>query len=380
VLAPGARANETPGVASLTLPLLEPHRAALEKCVYCPKLSRAACPVSNVEANETVTPWGKMSMAYFVARGDAPIDAAHAEPAWACTACFGCRERCNHKNEVATTLNDARAEFFERGVAPAEAREVAERWTARSEEAARALEEIERGEAEGAQAGGGAVLVGCGYARHAPEVARDALRAVRALTGRPVRAVRACCGLPLLYAGDRPGFLEAARRFSAEVAGHRSLVAVDPGCARALLVEYPRVGVEVTRAEIFVDLALRELGRLGRVPLEQTPVRYHDPCQLGRGLDRYDEPRSILARITGAPPQEFIRSRAYADCSGAGGILPATRPASSRAIGEARVAEHRALGGGTLVTACAQSLRRFRSAGESPVDIVSLVARAAASR
>jgi dimethylglycine catabolism B len=371
-------------VALLQLPLLEPHRAALEKCVYCPKLSRAACPVSNVEANETVTPWGKMSMAYFVARGDAPIDAAHAEPAWACTGCFGCRERCNHKNEVATTLNDARADLFERDVGPAAAREVAARWAARSEEAARALEEIERREGEGevksAQATGCAVLVGCGYARHAPEVAGDALRAVRALTGRAVRAVRACCGLPLLYAGDRQGFLEAARRFSAEVAEHRSLVAVDPGCARALLVEYPRVGVEVTRAEIFVDLALRELGRLQRVPLERTPVRYHDPCQLGRGLDRYDEPRSILARITGAPPQEFIRSRAYADCSGAGGILPATRPASSRAIGEARVAEHRALGGGTLVTACAQSLRRFRSAGESPVDLVSLVARAAASR
>ena len=66
--------------APLRLPLLEPHRSALEKCVYCPKLSRAACPVSNVEASETVTPWGKMSMAFFAARGDVPIDVEHAAP------------------------------------------------------------------------------------------------------------------------------------------------------------------------------------------------------------------------------------------------------------------------------------------------------------
>ena len=107
---------------TLKLPLLARHDAVLQKCVYCPKLSRAACPISNVEANETVTPWGKMSMAYFTAREDVPIDAECADPAWACSACYACRERCEHKNEVATVLCDARAEYFARGVAPAAAR------------------------------------------------------------------------------------------------------------------------------------------------------------------------------------------------------------------------------------------------------------------
>lgn len=366
----------------LKLPLLEPHRTSLEKCVYCPKLSRAACPVSNAEANETVTPWGKMSMAYFAGRGDVPSDRAHADPAWACSACYACRERCDHKNEVATVLTDARAEMFERGVEPAGARGVAERWEARSSEAARAIEGIER-EAGSAGEGGDArvrVLVGCGYARHAPEVAKDALRAARALTKRPVRAVRACCGLPLLYAGDRKGFVDAARRLAAEVAGAERLITVDPGCARALLVEYPRVDVPAVKTTPFVDLALEELASLKPLANEGEKVRYHDPCQLGRGLGRFDEPRAVLARITGRPPQEFYRNRLAAECSGAGGILPATRPETSRSIAGARIAEHRALGGGVLVTACAQSLRRFRASGEDAVDLVTLVARAAAPR
>lgn len=363
-------------MASFQLPLLEPHRSTLERCVYCPKLSRAACPVSNVEANETVTPWGKMSMAYFAARSFVPIDPVHAEPAWACTSCFHCRDRCEHKNEVATVLNDARAEFFERGVAPESAQAVAERWSVRSAEASRALADIEREENAEAGAPVASVLIGCGYVRHAPEVARDALRATRSLVGGPVRAVRACCGLPLLYAGDRAGFTAAARQLASEVANAERLIAVDPGCARTLLVEYPRVSVDAVRPELFVDLAFASLTRLERLPLADGPVRYHDPCQLGRGLGRYDEPRAILARVTGAPPQEFIRTRAHAECSGGGGLVPATRPASSAAIADARLGEHQALGGGHLVTACAQSLRRFRSRGAHADDLVSLVARA----
>jgi Fe-S oxidoreductase len=383
----------------LKLPLLEPHRSTLEKCVYCPKLSRAACPVSNVEGRETVTPWGKMSMAYFAGRGDVPVDPVHAETSWACSSCFACRERCDHRNEVATVLNDARAEFFWSGVAPAEAQGAAAAWEARSEEAARALDDIfAREGADGAGDGGAptdsagsggaganraepaaALLVGCSYARHAPDVAADAVRAARSLTGGPVRPVRACCGLPLLYAGDRSGFLRAARRLAAEVAGARRFIAVDPGCARAVLVEYPRLGIPAPKPELFVDLALASADKLAPLRLDAPRVRYHDPCQLGRGLDRYDEPRSLLARITGAPPEEFIRSRALADCSGAGGLLPVTRPASSEAIADARIAEHRELGGGLLVTACAQSLRRFRSRGERAEDLVSLVAQAAAS-
>src|SRR5215472_15353459 len=91
------------------LPTLEARREALETCVFCPKLCRSACPVSNAEPRETITPWGKMSMAHFAAHGDVPLDHSHAAPAWACTGCYACREACDHRNDVASTLFDARA-------------------------------------------------------------------------------------------------------------------------------------------------------------------------------------------------------------------------------------------------------------------------------
>src|ERR1700729_736359 len=126
------------------LPVLEPRRDALEKCVFCPKLCRSACPVSNAKPRETITPWGKMSAAWMAAHGDVPVDGSHAAPAWACTGCFACRESCDHRNVVADVLLDARDALTQAGVAPAGARRTIARFPrhdARTRAAARAVGE-----------------------------------------------------------------------------------------------------------------------------------------------------------------------------------------------------------------------------------------------
>jgi Fe-S oxidoreductase len=368
------------------LPLLAQHDDALQRCVYCPKLCRATCPVSETEGRESVTPWGKMSAAWFMDRGNVPIDPGYASLAWACTGCHACTERCDHANRPAKVLDDARADLFARGAAPAAARDVAARFEAleaRADAAAEAITQARQRAGAGAGAGGASamVLVGCSYLRDAPEVATDALAATEVLLGGPsgrkvpVRPVAGCCGLPLLHAGDREGFERAARRLAAKVRNASELVVVDPGCARALLVEYPAIGVDIRTPKLFVDLAAEAVGRMQKVDGDREPPRWHDPCQLGRGLGRYDEPRAVLERVAGAPPREHARSREHADCSGGGGLLPLTRPETSAAIAAERLGEHRRLGGGKLVTGCASSLRRFRASGEDAEDLVTWVAR-----
>jgi Fe-S oxidoreductase len=326
--------------------------------------------VSNAEPVETLTPWGKMSVAYFVGRGDVPLEPAFAEPAWACTGCYACRERCDHKNEVARTLLDTRAELLSRGVAPDAALRVRDEQPEREREMARAARELSLG-----KKGPARLLLGCGYARHAPDEAKTAVRVAERLLGCDVAVSERCCGLPLLEAGDRPGFLRAARAFASDVAGAHPLVVLDPGCAHTLLVEYPRLGVPVVEPRLLVDLAAAATDRMARDESVKEPPRYHDPCRLGRGLGRYDGPREILAKVAGAPPREFQRQRELADCSGGGGIVPATRPTASAAMADARLAQHAERGGGTLVTACASSLRRFRSRGAPVEDLVTWMAR-----
>lgn len=354
----------------LKLPLLAPHESTLEKCVYCPKLSRATCPVSNVEANESTTPWGKMSLAYFAGRGDVPIDEEHAESAWACSACYACRERCEHKNEVADVLAEARAEHFAAGVAPRAARSVAAGFDTLFRENQSGVERLDREALKSARVG---VLVGCSYVRHHPTVASDIWDIATTLVGGEVRAIRACCGLPLLYAGDRRALEHASDVLRADLEGVERLIVGDPGCARRVST-LAHLGVE--QVEPLIDLVYAYLDRVPALALAGERFRYHDPCQLGRGLGRYEEPRAVLAHLTGRVPDEMPRSREGGECSGGGGLLPVTRPATSAAIASERIEEHRSAGGGTLVTACGESLRRFAASGETAVDLMSLVARA----
>ena len=338
--------------------------------MFCPKLCRSACPVSNAEPRETLTPWGKMSMAYFVANESVPLEPSFAEPAWACTGCFGCREHCDHENDVTGTLFDARSAMSEK--APAAAKRVLEQHDekasvlGKSRDALSVLPEVDASSRT-------AVLLGCAYARSAPDEARDAVRAVAKLVGGPVCVIARCCGAPLLYAGDKARFARESAAFAAEVAGKERVVVIDAGCASTIRVH----SADKPVVQHFAELAASKLGALSAVPgLGDGPVRYHDPCQLGRGLGVYDQPRALLSKALGRAPDEFARSREDARCSGAGGLLPVTMPAIARTIADGRIAEHDAEGGGTVVTACASSLQSFRKAGAHAVDLVTIVARA----
>jgi len=369
------------------LPLLEPRRAALETCVFCPKLCRSACPVSNAEPRETITPWGKMSFSWMAAHGDVPVDLAHAAPAWACTGCHACRQMCEHENPVADVLLDARDALARAGTAPPAARRVLERFARHDQKtraAARALA-AEAGPARVRADAKEALLIGCGYLRGAAREARDAVDAAVALTGEPVALVDACCGLPLRLAGDRQWFARHAATVARSVEGRSRVTVADAGCAMALKRSYPDVGVELAPpVELLVEQAARALARVKQVSHDAGPVRWHDPCQLGRGLGVYDAPRAVLGGALGRAPDELPvhERRENGLCSGAGGLLPSTMAEVAKDITAARLEAHARAGGGRIVTACASSLLAMRR-GSSGLscrvavdDLVSWIARA----
>lgn len=361
------------------LPMLEARRSVLEKCVFCPKLCRSACPVSNAEPRETITPWGKMTHSWLAAHGDVAIDASHAAPAWACTGCYRCREWCDHRNPVAPTLLESREALMRShpDVVPPGASRAVQRFDAHDAATRAAAQAAAEGREELRADGRGhareALLVGCGYLRRAPREASHAIEAALGLTQGPVALVQGCCGLPLLLAGAAERYARHLRDFTATLASFERVTVVDPGCALAL-----REGLG-DRLALLVDRAARALSAMSPAHAADVPVRWHDPCQLGRGLGTYDAPRAVLGRLLGRAPDEFHEHRDNAACSGAGGLLPCTMPENSRAIGDARIEAHLRAGGGRIVTACASSLAALRKAGASrgvPVDdLVSWIAR-----
>jgi len=225
-----------------------------------------------------------------------------------------------------------------------------------------------------------ALLVGCSYVRGARTEATHAIDAATALLRGPVAVVEACCGLPLLLAGDAKGFAQQAEAMARATKRADRLLVADAGCAMALRVRYPEIGVRLdARVELLVEVAARELGSLGALEEAKSdePVRYHDPCQLGRGLGVYEAPRAVITRALGRAPDEFDGRRERATCSGGGGLVPVTMPRAAKGIADARVAEHERAGGGRIVTACASSLLSFRRSKAKADDIVTWIARAA---
>lgn len=346
------------------LPLLTERQAALETCGYCPKLCRGACPVSETEPSESLTPWGKMTMAWLTHRGDVTGELENTRPVWACTGCQACRDWCEHKNPVFDTLLAARADASVTGARPQAVDESLARQARRARMTRERVAQVAR-ELDLPVRANQALIVGCAYWVQFPDVAKSVVSVVRSLIG-DFTLIDECCGAVQAYGGDTLGVEVASARMAKKLSGVQRLIVHDPGCALQLS-EYP--------VETLVALADRERSRLDRLPPRSAarPMRWHDPCQLGRGLGLFEEPRRVLTSLLGRPPDEFHSHAHDALCSGAGGLLPVSYPEISERMAARRLQEHESGGGGSVVTACASSLRRFRRSGAEAIDIASLI-------
>ncbi len=357
------------------LPLLEGRAEATNRCTYCPKLCRPACPVATVEGRETVTPWGKMRAMDELLRDVEPTEEpARAAVAWACTGCGRCRTLCLLDNPVVDTLWDGRADALANDIAPEAVSRIVSTWPERRESLAA------RATAEGLVGSGArvAAVPGCRAVKDDPAGARQTVGAVRELSGGCHAVGGECCGAPLWDAGDREGFFQQAARFVEAVGGATELVVADSGCAWVLRTLYPRFGLAPdgwARVEHLSEAAARQLDRLPVLAVD-GPVAVHDSCRLGRGLGVYDAPRAVMQRILGRPLVELPTSRDQASCSGGGGLLPIARPASARAIAGELAGEVREVGADVaVVTSCASSRLQLRRAGVRADDLGEWIAR-----
>lgn len=358
------------------LPSTDAFRKAHSYCAYCPKLCRSSCAVATVEGRETTTPWGKMGALHHVDRGALELRSEHAALFYACSGCSSCTEHCEHRNPVADTLRAARRDALASNVAPPSAAAVVSQQPAREARAASAARAIfAAGELDRDTE---IVFVpGCTSCVRAGEAARDGLALSEAVAGMRARVVaEACCGLPLLEAGDRDGFLRAARRFFGLFARAKVAFVDDPGCLHALRAIAPLHGV-------VADVELKHLSELAAERLElfepiaaASDVRYHDACRLGRGLGIYDPPRRVLRRILGRAPLELSVSREAGICGGSGGQLPRIYPATADAMTDELIADHRRGGGGLLSSACPATISRLNARGEAAIAFSSFVLHA----
>jgi len=360
-------------------------------CLDCGKCT-VVCPVArhDPDFNPRLIAQRGVSL-----NGRSPSD----ETIWECLSCYMCVERCNYRVKFPEFVHALRASALAKGAqlqcTHGGALQALQHLMAREEIRQDRLDWLP-GDIELSGEPDTVFFVGCApyfdvvFDDLKPGTLKGVEGAMRLLNraGIPfsLMANERCCGRDLLLQGDREGFLALARANMAELSrlGVKKVITNCPECHYTLKTDYPQAlgdtGIEVLHLTEAIAPAL-ESGELSLGSFEKR-VTYHDPCTLGRCSRIFDEPRRILAAISGLEVVEMEENREKALCCGASPWVYCG--AVNREIQERRLGEAEAVAAEVLVTSCPKCqihLRCAQKAGDGAAarieirDLACLAAR-----
>jgi len=106
-----------------------------------------------------------------------------------------------------------------------------------------------------------------------------------------------CCGRPLMLSGDKEGSKLLIEKNSEMIkaTGGKILLLSCPICYKIFNEEYKLNGITVVHHSVFIN----DLVKSERIKLKKSADSFvfHDPCELGRGSDIYDQPRELLSNV-----------------------------------------------------------------------------------
>ena len=126
------------------------------------------------------------------------------------------------------------------------------------------------------------------------------------------------------------------------------------GCYKTFKELYPKhsnFDFKVYHAIEYIE-KLTKKGKLKFENKKPLKIIYHDPCDLGRHMGIYEEPRKILKRIPNIELLEFERNRENAKCCGGGGAMKAYDSELSANIAYEKVIEASDMGAKIIVSGC----------------------------
>ena len=123
-----------------------------------------------------------------------------------------------------------------------------------------------------------------------------------------------CCGRPLMLSGNNKDALKLMQTNKDIIRSSEAhtLVTSCPICLRVFKEDY-NLNINVVHHTQFIENLIAE----GKISLENSgaKISYHDPCELGRGLGIYDEPRNVLSQ-TGVLLKNSLERKSSLCCGG----------------------------------------------------------------
>ncbi len=182
-----------------------------------------------------------------------------------------------------------------------------------------------------------------------------------------------CCGRPLMLAGKTDAAKEvvAKNRELIQQSGCKTIVLSCPICMKVFKEEYNLQGITILHHTQYINNLIQKK-RL-KVGKSEESFVYHDPCELGRGCNIYNEPRNVISAIGELKKANKERKESIC-CGGSLGSLTlnyADRTKITQESLKALTFENPS----KIVTACPLCLKTFSDQSATPViDIAQAVA------
>ncbi|HPF52499.1 MAG TPA: (Fe-S)-binding protein [Draconibacterium sp.] len=184
-----------------------------------------------------------------------------------------------------------------------------------------------------------------------------------------------CCGRPLMLAGQYEAASKLIANNTCKIIGSKAkkLVVSCPICYKVFKEDYELGNVEVVfHAEYILDLIRQKI-----ITLQKGTDRiiYHDPCELGRGMGMFEQPRELL-RTTGKVISIKNEKQMAHCCGGSLGNLKISQTERSLLRNQA-VEDYLQYQPDVLATACPMCKKTFsRHPGLKVQDISEMVVNA----
>ena len=336
-------------------------------CIHC-GFCRLGCPTFSVTQRESKNARGRNALAYYFMNGSIEPSQELAESFYSCTTCQACTYFCPAQIRVDEIVEGVRNKLYQSGFTPEPVLGIRDNikktgnvYASASEERIDIYPPALREKAKNGEIKDQAetlLFMGCVPSYLDMKMVPSLIRPLdeAGVDYTVLGTDEGCCGFPLFLMGSddfRPHAEKLMERIRSTHA--RELVTPCAGCYKTFKKLYPEImdpGLEVYHSVHYLDKLIRR----GDIRFKDDfgkRVTYHDPCDLGRTFQIFDEPRSILNAIPGLEFVEMARNRLQARCCGGGGGVLANNPDLAVRMAAERVRDALAVGAEIIVSGCA---------------------------
>ncbi len=367
-------------------------------CIQC-GFCTLGCPTYATSQIETQNARGRISLAYYLLSGRLDPSPDMAKRLYECTLCLNCKFTCPAAVDVTKILQKARSKVYEAGLNPegfsAAYASIADNGNPFMEDRDKRTDAFPE-EPKPAEEAEVLYWTGCVSSYQDIKIAPALMKILdhAGVNYGSLGGDETCCGYLMYITGAMDKFkdlmTENIETFKAK--GVKKIISTCAGCHKTFGDLYPHYSENngMPPASHALNFLL-DLVREGRIKFneEAKPIKvaYHDPCDIGRHMGIYEEPRELIRAIPGVELLEFAQNRQLAKCCGGGGGMKGFDLDLSMDLAGKRVLAAKDLGAEAIVSACpsckqnfVQGSARLKKAGHlakkmKALDITELIAK-----